>query len=74
MGDTLLSIDGERVYVYSDVSLLFGFNTDGTFDLVVRRNGEKVHLNDFPMELREYTDQEGNAYRGYGLFFGAEVI
>ena len=73
VGDTLLSIDGERVYVYSDVSLLFGFNTDGTFDLVVRRNGEKVHLNDFPMELREYTDQEGNAYRGYGLFFGAEA-
>ena len=73
VGDTLLSIDGERVYVYSDVSLLFDFNTDGTFDLVVRRDGEKVHLNDFPMELREYTDQEGNAYRGYGLFFGAEA-
>lgn len=73
VGDTLLSIDGERVYVYSDVSLLFGFNTDGTFDLVVRRDGEKVHLNDFPMELREYTDQDGNPYRGYGLFFGAEA-
>lgn len=73
VGDTLLSIDGERVYVYSDVSLLFGFNTDGTFDLVVRRDGEKVRLNDFPMELREYADQEGNLYRGYGLFFGAEA-
>ena len=72
VGDTLLSIDGERVYVYSDVSLLFGFNTDGTFDLVVRRDGEKVHLNDFPMELREYQDQNGRLYRGYGLFFGAE--
>ena len=72
VGDTLLSIDGERVYVYSDVSLLFGFNTDGTFDLVVRRDGEKVHLNDFPMELREYQDQNGQLYRGYGLFFGAE--
>lgn len=72
VGDTLLSIDGERVYVYSDVGLLLGFNTDGTFDLVVRRDGEKVHLNDFPMELREYKDQEGQPYRGYGLFFGAE--
>ncbi|MBR5572037.1 MAG: site-2 protease family protein [Oscillospiraceae bacterium] len=72
VGDTLLSIDGERVYVFSDVSLLFGFNRDGTFDLVVRRNGEKVHLNDLPMELREYRDQDGQPYRGYGLFFGAE--
>ena len=72
VGDTLLSIDGERVYVYSDVSLLLGVNTDGTFDLVVRRDGEKVRLNDFPMERQEYTDQAGNLYRGYGLFFGAE--
>lgn len=74
VGDTLLSIDGERVFIYSDVSLLFGFNTDGTFDLVVRRDGEKVRLNDFPMELREYADQNGNLYRGYGLFFGAEEV
>ena len=72
VGDTLLSIDGERVYMYSDVSLLLGLNRDGTFDLVVRRDGEKVTLKDFPMEKAEYLDQNGNPYTGYGLLFGVK--
>ena len=72
VGDTLLSIDGERVYMYSDVGLLLNMNHDGTFDLVVRRNGEKVTLTDFPMEKRAYTDQSGSSYTGYGLFFGVK--
>ena len=72
VGDKLLSIDGERVYMYSDVGLLLGLNKDGTFDLVVRRDGEKVTLKDFSMEKRQYTDQNGKAYTGYGLYFGAE--
>ena len=72
VGDTLLSIDGERVYMYSDVGLLLGLNQDGTFDLVVRRNGEKVTLKDFPMEKAEYLDQNGQPYTGYGLLFGVK--
>lgn len=72
VGDRILSIDGEKVYVYSDVGFLLGRNTDGTFDLVVRRNGEKVRLNDFPMERREYQDQSGKTYTGFGIFFGVE--
>ena len=70
VGDTLLSIDGERVYMYSDVGLLLSLNRDGTFDLVVRRDGERVTLRDFPMEKGTYTDQNGNAFTGYGLLFG----
>lgn len=72
VGDRILAIDGERVYVYSDVSLLLGMNTDGTFDLVLDRDGQKVTLRDFPMERREYLDQSGNTYVGFGLHFGAE--
>ena len=72
VGDTLLSIDGERVYMYSDVGLLLGLNQDDTFDLVVRRNGEKVTLTDFPMEKAEYLDQNGQPYTGYGLLFGVK--
>lgn len=71
-GDTLLSIDGERVYVYSNVGMLLGMNTDGTFDLTVRRNGEKVTLRDFPMARATYTDLGGQSYTGYGLYFGVK--
>ncbi len=71
-GDTIVSIDGEHIYVYSDVSLLLGLNKDGTFDLVVRRDGQKVTLKDFPMERREYPATGGGTYTGFGLIFGAE--
>ena len=71
-GDRILSIDGERVYVYSDVSLLFGRNKDGTFDLTVKRDGKRVELKDFPMERREYKASEGGTYQGFGIYFGAE--
>ncbi len=72
VGDTLRSIDGERVYLFSDVSMLLGRNKDGTFDLVVRRNGQRVVLKDFPMERREYTSYDGSTYTGFGFTFGAE--
>ena len=71
-GDRLLSIDGERIYVYSDVSLLLGRNRTGVYDLVVRRDGQRVRLKDFPMERREYVDQSGQTYTGFGLYFGVE--
>ena len=71
-GDRLLRIDGEKVYVYSDISLLMGLNKAGAFDLQIERNGEVITLRDFTMERREYTDQNGKAYTGYGLYFGAE--
>ena len=72
MGDRLVSIDGERVYVYSDVSLLLGRNKTGVFDLKVKRDGQTVTLKDFPMERAEYTDQQGQTYTGFGLMFGTE--
>lgn len=71
-GDRLLRIDGEKVYVYSDISQLMGLNKTGAFDLQIERNGEVITLRDFTMERREYTDQNGKAYTGYGLYFGAE--
>lgn len=71
-GDRLTAIDGERIYVYSDVSLLLSRNSSGVFDLTLVRDGEKLHLTDFSMTPRTYTDQSGQEYTGYGLYFGAE--
>lgn len=73
-GDILYSVDGERIYIFTDVSMFLGRGSGEGFDLVVLRNGEKVILNDFPMKLQECTDsQSGGKYMGYGLYFaGAE--
>jgi len=71
VGDTILEIDDERVYLYSDISLLLQLNTESVFDLKVRRGNETVVLQDLPLEKRVYTAVDGETqYTGYGLFFG----
>ena len=72
-GDRIVAIDGERVYVYSDINLLFSLNKTGVFDLTVERDRQKVQLKDFAMERQTYTDQSGNEYSGYGIYFGAKA-
>lgn len=67
VGDEILKINGERVYLFDDVSLLLG-RSDGPVDMVVRRNGEKVVLNDLPLEIAEY-EYQGEVARRYGLIF-----
>ena len=61
-GDRILSIDGERIYTFSDVSLLLGRNKTGDFDLVIRRDGQKLRLENFHMERGEYLDQSGEKF------------
>ena len=66
-GDILYSIDGHRIYLFSDISLFLSRGNGETFDLVVLRDGEKVTLNDFPMTPLEYTEDDGTTFTGYGL-------
>ena len=62
VGDEFYSIDGERVYISSNVSMLLNLNLsdDGrTHDIVVIRNGEKVLIENLPMEKREFETESG---------------
>ena len=66
-GDLILSIDGEKVYNRSNITLLLDLNTDGTYDFVVRRGGEKVVVRDLPLERKEFPDGNGGTYVGFGF-------
>ncbi len=44
--DIILSIDGTRVYSMLDVNYMFSTATGDTHDLIVKRDGEKVKLDD----------------------------
>ena len=73
IGDRIVSVDGHGIWCYEDV-LTFLSRNDGTgIDLVVRRNGEKIVLNDLPMPIRQYTDN-GETYTGFGLVFGSTEV
>jgi len=72
-GDEIVSVNGERIYLYSDLGLLLGLGNGKTADLVVLRDGQKVKLNDLALPLQSYTSSDGSTYTGYGLYFGETV-
>lgn len=65
-GDNIWSIDGHRIYFSSNVGEYLR-RGDGTYDIVVKRDGEKIELRDFELTPREYEGQENKMY---GFYFG----
>lgn len=72
VGDEFLEIDGEKIYVSSDISMLLSLNAGDTHDVTVRRNGQKVVLNQLNMERHQVTDDHGNTYMLYGMNFAIQ--
>ena len=66
VGDRFYKIDGHRIYQYYDVSDFLS-QGDGTYDLVVIRDGKKVKLNDFALTPLDYP---GQTQKMYGFYFG----
>ena len=69
LGDELLEIDGKKVYVLSDISLLLAVDSDGVHDIRVLRDGEKLTFTQLPM-AHTHTNENGEAYRHYGITTG----
>lgn len=69
VGDEILEIDGETIYVSSDVSTILYLNGGTVHDLVVLRDGEEVVLDDFVMETHEFTNDDGSTSVRYGMTF-----
>ena len=70
VGDRIISVDGEKIYTYGDISIFFSRSNGETMDLVINRNGEKLTLKDFPLRLQEYTENGQKTVR-YGINFSA---
>lgn len=69
VGDRILELDGERIYMQSDFAMLLNLNPGDVHDLVVDRQGKKVFLDDFTMEKHLTKDQAGNDVMLYGINF-----
>lgn len=69
VGDKIISVDGERVYTYSDFSLILSLNPGDVHDLVLERGGHKVVLSDFKMEKHIFNSGDGDNTLRYGFYF-----
>lgn len=55
-GDKIVEIDGKHVFSSYDLSFLMQRNSDGIFDFVVKRDGEKVTLNNVKFATEKSED------------------
>lgn len=72
VGDRLVEMDGEKIYLQSDFSMILMLHDGDVHDLVVERDGELVELNDFLMERHEVVNQDGTKSKLFGFSFGYE--
>ena len=69
VGDRILELDGEKIYVQSDFSLILGLNPGEYHDLVVLRNGKKVEIPNLRMEKHEVIQEDGTTQLLFGMNF-----
>lgn len=69
-GDEIYSINGKRVFLTNDVSTILTVENSDTVDVMVRRDGALITLEDLPLVLREY-EVDGQTVMRYGLYFSA---
>lgn len=74
VGDRIVELDGEKIYVQSDFSMLLRLNPGEVHDLVVERDGKKVSLPDFYMEKHTVTGEDGVTRQLYGMNFTIEEL
>lgn len=69
VGDEILELDGEKVYVNNDISLILEMNPGAYHDVTVLRNDEKLVFEDLEMAHTHLNDA-GEEYLHYGFSFG----
>jgi len=62
IGDEIIKLDGERIYVQSDFTTILQLNPGNVHDIVVKRNGEKLVFNDFVMEKHLFPGEKTERY------------
>ncbi len=72
LGDRILEVDGEKVYLQSDFTMILALNPGDVHDLVVERNGQRVVLDDLLMEKHEFTETDGTTSLRFGFSFAVE--
>ncbi|MBR0144857.1 MAG: site-2 protease family protein [Clostridia bacterium] len=65
-GDRILKINGERVYLTRDIAVLLDRYAGSPYEIVLKRNGEKITLRDTILEKKD-LHFDGEEFHGYGI-------
>ena len=68
VGDTILSVNGNNIYIFEDLSMFLDRYSEEPYDITVLRGGEKVTLSGLSFVRKPY-EIEGNTYMLYGINF-----
>ena len=68
-----MEIDGSKVLLMNDVSMLLMLNEGDYHDLVMERNGQLITFNNFYLERHEVTQEDGTVTKLCGFSYGEEV-
>ena len=74
VGDRILEVDGEKIYVQSDFSLILSLNPGDYHDLVVERGGRKVAIPDLHMEKHPVIREDGTQQMLFGMNFTLQEL
>jgi len=68
-GDEILEFNGEKINIHADFSMETMFLKDGNYDIVVKRDGQRLELKDVPVARKLLKDENGNDAMLYGISF-----
>lgn len=69
LGDEILELDGEKIYVNNDISLILDLHPGFYHDVVVMRDGQRLEFEDLQM-AHTHVNEDGQEYFHYGFAFG----
>lgn len=69
VGDRILEVDGEKIYVQSDFSLILSLNPGEYHDIILERDGQKVAIPNLHMERHAVTQEDGSTQMLFGMNF-----
>ncbi len=72
VGDRILELDGEKIYVQSDFSMILSLNPGQFHQVVVERDGQRVELPSVEMVQQEFVQEDGTTALLYGVSFTME--
>jgi|LSQX01.3.fsa_nt_gb regulator of sigma E protease len=55
--DKILEINGSSIYLFSDISMFLGLDSNRPYDILVKRDGRELLLEEVPLKPQEYLTE-----------------